>query len=140
MPAEILVIDDEINIRKTLRSMLEMEGYENKRVARTEIRTYIRYYNTRRRHSSLGYLTPEQFAHKVEVLHAHCADVGRDPAEITLSVQHHCGADLAESAAHIAGFVDAGAQHVILYFEDNSDPKRLGQAVDTVVSRVGLAS
>jgi DNA-binding NtrC family response regulator len=28
MPAEILVIDDEINIRKTLRSMLEMEGYD----------------------------------------------------------------------------------------------------------------
>jgi two-component system nitrogen regulation response regulator NtrX len=28
MPAEILVIDDEVNIRKTLRSMLEMEGYD----------------------------------------------------------------------------------------------------------------
>jgi F420-dependent oxidoreductase-like protein len=29
--------------------------------------------------------TPEEFAHKREVLHQHCADVGRDPAEITLS-------------------------------------------------------
>jgi F420-dependent oxidoreductase-like protein len=29
--------------------------------------------------------TPDEFAHKRDVLHAHCADVGRDPAEITLS-------------------------------------------------------
>jgi F420-dependent oxidoreductase-like protein len=29
---------------------------------------------------------PDTYAHKVEVLHAHCADVGRDPAEITQSV------------------------------------------------------
>lgn len=29
--------------------------------------------------------TPAEFAHKRDVLHAHCADIGRDPAEITLS-------------------------------------------------------
>jgi len=29
-----------------------------------------------------GFGTPAEFAHKVEVLHAHCADVGRDPAAI----------------------------------------------------------
>lgn len=29
--------------------------------------------------------TPEEFAHKRDVLYAHCADIGRDPAEITLS-------------------------------------------------------
>ncbi|HKN98976.1 MAG TPA: LLM class F420-dependent oxidoreductase [Pseudonocardiaceae bacterium] len=29
--------------------------------------------------------TPDEFAHKRDVLHAHCADIGRDPAEITLS-------------------------------------------------------
>jgi len=45
----------------TIKTELEMECYENERVARAEIRAYIRYYNTRRRHSSLGYLTPEQF-------------------------------------------------------------------------------
>jgi F420-dependent oxidoreductase-like protein len=28
---------------------------------------------------------PDEFAHKRAVLHAHCADIGRDPAEITLS-------------------------------------------------------
>jgi putative transposase len=45
----------------TIKRELEMECYENERVARAEIRAYIRYYNTRRRHSSLDYLTPEEF-------------------------------------------------------------------------------
>jgi len=45
----------------TIKSELEMECYENERVARKEIREYIHYYNTRRRHSALNYLTPEQF-------------------------------------------------------------------------------
>ena len=40
---------------------LEMEYYENERDAREEIGGYLRYYNTRRRHSALGYLTPEEF-------------------------------------------------------------------------------
>jgi transposase InsO family protein len=45
----------------TIKTELEMECYENERLARSEIRAYIRYYNTRRRHSSLDYLTPEEF-------------------------------------------------------------------------------
>ena len=45
----------------TIKAELEMESYENETVARKEIREYIRYYNTRRRHSALNYSTPEQF-------------------------------------------------------------------------------
>ena len=45
----------------TIKTELEMECYENESVARKEIGGYIRYYNTRRRHSALDYLTPEQF-------------------------------------------------------------------------------
>ena len=45
----------------TIKAELEMECYENEPVARKEIREYIRYYNTRRRHSALDYSTPEQF-------------------------------------------------------------------------------
>ena len=45
----------------TIKTELEMEPYEDERVARLEIRRYIRYYNLRRRHSSLNYLTPEEF-------------------------------------------------------------------------------
>jgi len=45
----------------TLKTELEMEPYPNQHVARKEIPDYIRYYNTRRRHSALGYLTPEAY-------------------------------------------------------------------------------
>jgi len=45
----------------TIKRELEMEPYESEAVARKEIAGYIRYYNTRRRHSSLGYLTPAGF-------------------------------------------------------------------------------
>jgi len=45
----------------TIKRELEMECYENDATARTEIRGYIRYYNTRRRHSALGYQTPVEY-------------------------------------------------------------------------------
>lgn len=45
----------------TIKTELEMEGYENAAIARSEIGGYLRYYNTRRRHSALGYLTPAAF-------------------------------------------------------------------------------
>jgi putative transposase len=45
----------------TVKTELEMKPYENRGIARKEIPDYIRYYNTRRRHSSLGNITPEAF-------------------------------------------------------------------------------
>mgnify|MGYP001595325289 CR=1 FL=1 len=45
----------------TIKTELEMECYENAPMARNEIGGYVRYYNTRRRHSALGYRTPEEF-------------------------------------------------------------------------------
>lgn len=45
----------------SLKTELEMRAYANGRIARKEIPDYIRYYNTRRRHSALEYLTPEEF-------------------------------------------------------------------------------
>jgi len=45
----------------TLKTELEMKPYRSREVARKEIPDYIRYYNTRRRHSALGYLSPDQF-------------------------------------------------------------------------------
>lgn len=45
----------------TIKTELEMKPYQNERIARKEIPDYIRYYNTRRRHSALSYLTPEAF-------------------------------------------------------------------------------
>jgi putative transposase len=45
----------------TIKAELEMESYQSEAEARKEIAGYIRYYDTRRRHSSLGYLTPAEF-------------------------------------------------------------------------------
>jgi transposase InsO family protein len=45
----------------TIKTELEMKPYPNARAARKEIPAFIRYYNTRRRHSALNYLTPEEY-------------------------------------------------------------------------------
>ena len=45
----------------TIKTELEMKPYENERIARKEVPDTIRYYNTRRRHSALDYLSPEAF-------------------------------------------------------------------------------
>ena len=43
----------------TIKTELEMKPDKNPYIAGKEITDYIRYDNTRRRHSSLDYLTPE---------------------------------------------------------------------------------
>ena len=45
----------------TIKTELEMEVYANWQAAYEEIHDYLRYYDTKRRHSSLGYLTPFEF-------------------------------------------------------------------------------
>jgi len=45
----------------TIKTELEMTEYDNHRIARCEIGDYIEYYLTERKHSALGYLTPQQF-------------------------------------------------------------------------------
>jgi transposase InsO family protein len=45
----------------TVKTELEMTEYDNCRSARAEITSYLAYYNTDRRHSSLDYLTPAAF-------------------------------------------------------------------------------
>ncbi|MEK7863721.1 MAG: LLM class flavin-dependent oxidoreductase, partial [Chloroflexota bacterium] len=49
-----------------------------------------------------GFGTPEQMTHKIEVLHGHCADVGRDPAAIEpWSGQWICVRDDPEDARQV---------------------------------------
>lgn len=45
----------------TIKMELEMTEYQNMRAALNEIQSYIAYYNTQRKHSSIAYLTPNQF-------------------------------------------------------------------------------
>jgi len=45
----------------TIKMELEMTEYESEQTASQEIRAFIAYYNTQRKHSSIGYLAPSQF-------------------------------------------------------------------------------
>jgi F420-dependent oxidoreductase-like protein len=60
--------------------------------------------------------TPDVLAHKIAVLHGHCADVGRNPADIEVSVQVRSTGDASAVADEAAALVAAGAQHVIVGF------------------------
>ena len=69
---------------------------------------------------------PEVLRHKVGVLHRHCADVGRDPSEIDVSVKVKADGDPGEFADLAARHREAGADHIIAMFEAPFDPARLG--------------
>ncbi|MGB9358433.1 MAG: TIGR03560 family F420-dependent LLM class oxidoreductase [Acidimicrobiia bacterium] len=69
---------------------------------------------------------PDMLRHKIGVLHAHCADVGRDPAEIEVSAKLAADGDPAELADLVGAFREAGADHIIAMFEAPFDPARLG--------------
>jgi transposase InsO family protein len=45
----------------TIKTELELKPYASPHVAQQEVSEYLRYYNTRRRHSALNYLSPEEF-------------------------------------------------------------------------------
>ena len=45
----------------TIKTELEMESYADLGTAQAEIREYLCYFDTKRRHSSLNYLTPREF-------------------------------------------------------------------------------
>src|ERR1700722_93338 len=59
--------------------------------------------------------TPEEFAHKREVLHAHCHDIGRDPAEILLSSHVMFDGDPAAAAAAAAALGEVGVELGIVH-------------------------
>ena len=80
---------------------------------------------------------PDDFARKVEILHEHCAAVGRDPAEIMLSCHLFVSDDPNETADRGAQYVEAGAEHVCMYFMDNTDPRRLGKTAEAVAKATG---
>lgn len=52
----------------TVKTELELESFADDAQAVREIRAYVSYYNVRRRHSSLGYLSPDEFETQNSVL------------------------------------------------------------------------
>jgi F420-dependent oxidoreductase-like protein len=66
-------------------------------------------------HWNLSFATPEAFTHKYDVLLGHCEAVGRDPKDITCSVQLALPADEAPdvSAERAAALAEVGCDKVI---------------------------
>ena len=58
--------------------------------------------------------TPERVAELCGVIDQHCADVGRDPAEIRRSVQVRLGSDEDETLRQVEAYAKIGVQDVIL--------------------------
>ncbi len=80
-------------------------------------------------HWNFGAGTPAEFAHKRDVLHAHCADIGRDPKEIQLSAHIRLeGTDdaaIGAAADATAGLADHGLELAIVYLPPPHTPKVL---------------
>jgi F420-dependent oxidoreductase-like protein len=80
--------------------------------------------------------TREEFAHKRDVLYAHCEQVGRDGKEITLSshirLQSGSAAELARAAHDIAALGHEGLDLAILILPTPHTPEILGPLADAI--------
>jgi alkanesulfonate monooxygenase SsuD/methylene tetrahydromethanopterin reductase-like flavin-dependent oxidoreductase (luciferase family) len=68
---------------------------------------------------------PEEFARKRETLHAHCAELGRDPGEILLSSHVRFEGDPSATAATAAGLAEVGAELAIVMLAPPHRPEVL---------------
>jgi len=66
--------------------------------------------------------TPEEFAHKRDVLHEHCEELGRDPSEIRLSSHVIFAGDAMATAEQAAALSEVGADLGIVYLRPPLDP------------------
>ena len=78
---------------------------------------------------------PATVAHKVEVLHRHCADVGRDPAEVTVTNLYTVRpeATVDELVGHLRQYAEAGLQTAIVNLPDLDSPapvERLAEVIE----------
>ncbi|HSH83317.1 MAG TPA: LLM class F420-dependent oxidoreductase [Herpetosiphonaceae bacterium] len=79
----------------------------------------------------------ENFTHKVDVLRQHCAAIGRDPAEIVLSVQLPVNYEhLDDTEENLRRFADAGATHLILNLRYPYPEGIVTRLAEEVVARV----
>ena len=73
---------------------------------------------------------PAVLRHKIGVLQERCAEIGRDPSEIEVSVKVKAGGDAATFADLAAEYRQAGADHIIAQFEAPFDPADLARLAD----------
>ncbi|MEY9871474.1 F420-dependent oxidoreductase-like protein [Streptacidiphilus sp. MAP12-33] len=104
-------------------------GNGEKRTLRTAAR-YAQHWNY-----DLGPI--EGFRRARDVLHAHCADIGRDPATIRLSCQLRHTGDPAETAATARAFAEEGADLAIVYLTPPYTPAVLEPLAEALTRREG---
>jgi F420-dependent oxidoreductase-like protein len=81
--------------------------------------------------------TVETFQHKVKVLHEHCAVVGRDPAEIALSIQTVVNPDDLQATVDAAQrFVDVGVTHVVFNLRPPYPDRIVTRVAEEIVPRI----
>lgn len=80
---------------------------------------------------------PEELAELIDVLHAHCADIGRNPAEISISVKAETDIGPGPFAELVAAYRDAGAEHLIAHFGAPHNPADLGVFAEALAPIVG---
>jgi F420-dependent oxidoreductase-like protein len=66
--------------------------------------------------------TPQEFAHKRDVLHQHCADLGRDPSEILLSSHVPFTGDVSATVEQAAALGEVGVDLGIVQLRPPLDP------------------
>lgn len=77
--------------------------------------------------------------HKIEVLRGHCAEIGRDPDEIEISVQTRINYDdLDATVRALQAVVGAGATHLILMLANPYPADIVDRLAEEVVSRVHI--
>jgi len=76
--------------------------------------------------------SPEEWRELRDVLVAHCADLGRDPAEITCSVNVRLdsASDIDSAVATAAAYRDAGADMAVVGLPEGAPPSLLDQLAD----------
>jgi F420-dependent oxidoreductase-like protein len=80
--------------------------------------------------------SPEDFAHKRDVLFAHCESVGRDQAEITLSshVQLSADHDIPALVDQVQALAEVGLQLAIVYLRPPLTPAVLAPLADALAA------
>jgi F420-dependent oxidoreductase-like protein len=68
---------------------------------------------------------PQELERLIGVLRGHCADLGRDPAEIEVSVKAEADIEPAAFSELTAAYREAGADHIIVHFPAPHDPADL---------------
>ena len=87
---------------------------------------------------NVPFISPEEFARKRGVLHQHCADVGRDPAEVRCTVNvgmAYTEQSLAEQFGRIKDMVRPG----VLFGSDEQMLDRIGEYVEAGAEQINIA-